>query len=77
MTSDCFICREISEAENTLDGDYILHPYEQSLIDLGVNPLPALKVIATKGLTVGRSICLLRGLDCMDQVPKSLDHSKL
>jgi hypothetical protein len=61
--------REVAEAENSLDGDYVLHPFEQSLVDLGVVPFPLLKILANKGLTAGRSICLLRGLDCMEMVP--------
>jgi hypothetical protein len=66
----------VAEADNSLDGDYILHPYEQSLIDLGVNPMPLLKIIASKGLTVGRSICLLRGLDSMELVPKTQNRGR-
>jgi hypothetical protein len=63
------VCREVAEAENSLDGDYVLHPFEQSLIDLGVIPFPLLNILANKGLIAGRSICLLRGLHCMDLVP--------
>ncbi|XP_059482044.1 gamma-tubulin complex component 5-like isoform X2 [Neocloeon triangulifer] len=72
-----FISGEAAEAENTLDGDYVLHPFEQSLLDLGVTPMPLLKIIAKTGLTVGRSICLLRGLDHMDQIPKSSERSSI
>ncbi|XP_065352965.1 gamma-tubulin complex component 5 [Cloeon dipterum] len=68
------ISGEVAEADNNLDGDYMLHPFEQSLVDLGVIPMPLLKILANKGLTVGRSICLLRGLDCMEQTPKSLGN---